>query len=242
LLPQLNEQMTRPIEIDLKRPLQKSYPYLNGLYLLLRAAGFGVLEGSGSRQKMILDKAVLQSWQALNSTERYLTLFETWMLKGDPEIIGERGGLVDTPFIKWAQFFERIPGKGLKIAGNREEEGIIIYLPGLYTLALLDLFGLVEVQHTKPETGKGWLIARVDRILFGDALLTLVTHYFTSTYYYRSRFDDEKNLYVKILLMSGNLTNAFSMAKKEKSDKFTGNPILNGEESRPYSKLLGARS
>jgi tetratricopeptide (TPR) repeat protein len=29
--------------------------------------------------------------------------------------------------------------------------------------------------------------------------------------------DDEKNLYVKILLMSGKLTNAFSMAKKEKS-------------------------
>ena len=80
LLPQLNEQMTRPIEIDLKRPLQKSYPYLNGLYLLLRAAGFGVLEGSGSKQKMILDKAVLQSWQALNPIERYLTLFETWML------------------------------------------------------------------------------------------------------------------------------------------------------------------
>jgi hypothetical protein len=191
LLPQLNEQMTRPIEIDLKRPLQKSYPYLNGLYLLLRAAGFGVLEGSGSRQKMILDKAVLQSWQALNSTERYLTLFETWMLKGDPEIIGERGGLVDTPFIKWAQFFERIPGKELKITGNREEEGIIIYLPGLYTLALLDLFGLVAVHHAKPETGKGWLIDRVDCTPFGDALLALVTHYFTSTYYYRSRFDDE---------------------------------------------------
>ena len=113
LLPQLNEQMTRPIELDLKRPLQKSYPYLNGLYLLLRAAGFGMLEGSGSRQKMILDKAVLQSWKALNSIERYLTLFETWMIKGDPEIIGERGGLVDTPFVKWAQFFKRIPGKEL---------------------------------------------------------------------------------------------------------------------------------
>jgi hypothetical protein len=120
-----------------------------------------------------------------------LTLFEPWMLKGNPEIIGERRGLVDTLFIKWAQFFERIPGKGLKIMGNREEEGIIIYLPGLHTLALLDLFGLVAVQHAKPETGKGWLIARVDRTPFGDALLALVTHYFTSIYYYRCRFDDD---------------------------------------------------
>jgi hypothetical protein len=113
------------------------------------------------------------------------------MLKGDPEIIGEHGGFVDSPFIKWAQFFERIPGRGLKITGNKKEEGIIIYLPGLYTLALLDLFGLVSVQHAKPEKGKGWLVARVDRTPFGDALLALVIPYFTSTYYYRSRFDEE---------------------------------------------------
>ena len=56
---------------------------------------------------------------------------------------------------------------------------------------MLDLFGLVTVHHAKPETGKGWRIARVDRTPFGDALLALVTHYFTSTYYYRRRFDDE---------------------------------------------------
>ena len=36
-----------------------------------------------------------------------------------------------------------------------------------------------------------WRIARVDRTPFGDALLALVTHYFTSTYYYRRRVDDE---------------------------------------------------
>ena len=55
----------------------------------------------------------------------------------------------------------------------------------------MDLFGLVTVHHAKPEAGKGWRISRVGRTPFGDALLALVTHYFTSTYYYRSRFDDE---------------------------------------------------
>lgn len=89
--------MTRSIEIDLERPLQKSYPYLNGLYLLLRAAGFGVLEGSGSRQKMILDKAVLQSWQALNSTERYLTLFEDGSYWDDPDDWGNDAYYNDDP-------------------------------------------------------------------------------------------------------------------------------------------------
>jgi hypothetical protein len=191
LLPQLNAQMTRPIEISLRRPMQKSYPYINGLYLLLRAAGFAVVEGFGSRQKMIIDKAVLRSWQALNSTERYLTLFEIWMLKGDLAIIGEHGSFVDTPYINWDRFFKRIPKKGLKIAGNREEETFIIYIPGLYNVALMDLFGLVAVQHAKPESGKGWRIARVDHTPFGDALLALVTPYFTSTYYYLSRVSGE---------------------------------------------------
>ena len=36
LLPDINEQMTQPLDIDLKRPLQKSYPHINGLYYLLR--------------------------------------------------------------------------------------------------------------------------------------------------------------------------------------------------------------
>ena len=35
-LPDINEQMTQPLDIDLKRPLQKSYLHINGLYYLFR--------------------------------------------------------------------------------------------------------------------------------------------------------------------------------------------------------------
>jgi hypothetical protein len=44
VLPQLNAQLTHPIEIGLKRPQQKSYPNINGLYLLLRATGLAYVE------------------------------------------------------------------------------------------------------------------------------------------------------------------------------------------------------
>jgi hypothetical protein len=199
LLPQLNTQMAHPISIDLKRPVQKSYPYINGLYLVLRASGIVMVEGLGSRQTMVIDNAVLQSWQTLNPVERYLTLFEIWMLKGNPEIIGEHGSLVDTPFTTWVQFFGRIPKKGLKIAGNKEEEIFIIYFPKLYTLALLDLFGLVAIQHAKPEKGKGWRIAWVNRTPLGDALLSLITPYFTSEDYYHDKFSGEDKLILSSL-------------------------------------------
>ena len=66
LLPQLNARMKHPIAIDLKRPVQKSYPHINGLYLVLRASGMVWVEGLGSMQSMVLDNTVLQSWQTLN--------------------------------------------------------------------------------------------------------------------------------------------------------------------------------
>ena len=42
-LSHLNEQLKQPIELDLKRPQQKSYSHLHGLYLLLRASGIAYM-------------------------------------------------------------------------------------------------------------------------------------------------------------------------------------------------------
>jgi hypothetical protein len=53
-------------------------------------------------------------------------------------------------------------------------EQSITYCPGLPNLALLDLFGLVALEPGKPQAGKGWTIARVHRLPFGDALLKYV--------------------------------------------------------------------
>lgn len=44
LLKPLNGRLTQPLELGLQRPQQKSYPQINGLFLLLRATGLGVIE------------------------------------------------------------------------------------------------------------------------------------------------------------------------------------------------------
>jgi hypothetical protein len=170
--------VSRPIEIDLKRPLQKSYPHINGLYLLLRATGLGIIEGTGRKKHIVPDEAVLESWHGLNQTEKYFTLFEVWILWGNPRIIGERGSPLNIPLMGLSNFFQRIPEKGLRIAGNRDVEQVIPYTPGLLTLALSELFGLISVQHAKPEPGKGWRIAQVHRTPYGDAILQLMLEYF----------------------------------------------------------------
>lgn len=180
-LPEINARLTHPIQLGLKRPQQKSYPHIHGLYLLLRASGLTCVGGMGKTPVLFVDKAVDQVWADLNVTERYCILLETWLVRGRPEIIGESGWrllLVPENFQKWESLFNKIPNKGLRVAGNREVESSFMYTPGWHNLALLELFGLLNVRHGSPEAGKGWRIERISRTPLGDALLTLLSSEF----------------------------------------------------------------
>ena len=174
VLADLNARLAHPLQTGLTRPLQKSYPHVNGLYLLLRASGLTFVQGTDRKPLLAVDEVVRQVWDSLNPTERYCTLLETWLVRGHPEIIGERGrGWFRVPdtFHQVQWFFQQIPQKGLQIAGNKDAEDSLRYWPGLHNLALLELFGLVEVRHGPPEQGKGWSIETVERTSWGDALL-----------------------------------------------------------------------
>jgi hypothetical protein len=174
VLADLNARLAHPLQIGLTRPLQKSYPHVHGLYLLLRASGLTLVEGTDRKPLLVVDDAVRQVWNSLNPTERYCTLLETWLVRGHPQIIGERGrGWFRVPetFREVQWFFHRLPDDGLPVAGNKEAEDSLRYWPGLHNLALLELFGLVTVRHGPPESGKGWCIEMVERTPLGDALL-----------------------------------------------------------------------
>jgi len=173
-LPEINTRLARPLQIGLTRPLQKSYPHIHGLYLLLRASGLTVVRGTDRKPRLVVDGAVRRDWDGMNPTERYCTLLETWLVRGHPQIVGEEshGWLhILQTFHQVQLFFLRLPGGGLPVAGNKNAEGSLRYRPGLHNLALLELFGLVAVRHGPPEPGKGWRIERVERTPLGDALL-----------------------------------------------------------------------
>ena len=173
-LPELNARLVHPLRSGLRRPQQKSYPHIHGLYWLLRATGLTYVDGSGDHPRLVLDAEALGSWRALNPTERYFTLLETWLLHARLEIIGERGGWHSFPVLSWAGLFGRIPDDGLPIAGQGTEEDTLKYSPVLHNLALLELFGLLRAEHGPPEAKKGWRIRRVHRTALGDALLALL--------------------------------------------------------------------
>ena len=95
VLAPLNARLSAPLALALQRPPLKSYPPLEGLFLLARASGLTYVDETGKKPHLHLDQEVYASWQMLNATERYFTLLETWILCGRPEILGENGNLFD---------------------------------------------------------------------------------------------------------------------------------------------------
>lgn len=193
-LADINTRLTRPIQIDLKRPQQKSYPHIHGLYLVARASGLTTIDGTGKQPRLTVDEEVYRQWQNLNPTECYGSLLEAWLLRGKPEIVGERGrpfGMLPDNFERSAPFYVRLPGDGLQVAGNRDAEEGLRYHPEWHNLGLLDLFGLITIQHGTPEPGKGWRIDHIHRTLFGDALLALLYLEFFGDFDNLFRLEDE---------------------------------------------------
>jgi hypothetical protein len=173
-LAELNSRLSHPIEIDLKRPLQKSYPAISGLYLLMRTSGLAPVVHKGKKAFLRLDPTALECWHSLNPIERYFTLLEVWLRPGGGETLGEREGRFDHPLSRWRDLTRCVPRQGLDITGNPKEQPLLAFLPGLRNLALMELFGLVTLRTIEPEPGGGWNVAEIQRTQWGDALLELI--------------------------------------------------------------------
>jgi hypothetical protein len=177
VLSEINAHLTHPIQLGLKRPQQKSYPHIHGLYLLVRTSGLTYVGGTGKKPLLHVDEVAYRVWASLNPTERYGILLEAWLLRGKSEIIGEPGVrllMIPENFREWVDFFFQVPDEGLQVAGNSDAEDWLRYTPGWHNLGLLELFGLISVQHGSPEAGKGWRIKCIFRTQLGNALLALL--------------------------------------------------------------------
>ena len=166
----LNQSLHRKIEHGLTRPVQKSFPHINGLFLLLRASGLTVVDDSGRKPRLATEATALQSYRSLNPEERYFCLLESWLMRGDANIIGERAGRFEfrAPFFLWAEFFAM-----LQRDTWYEDDWVerVRYRPGYHNVALMELFGLIELEDGPPVDKKGWQIRDVRASRWGEALL-----------------------------------------------------------------------
>jgi hypothetical protein len=195
LLTEINQQLKNPIRLDLKRPVQKSYPHIHGLYLLLRASGLRYVDSSSKKPELVVDEDSYQQWSQLNATERYGNLLEAWFLRGYADIIGEFSrpswSLPDN-FDAVAHFLASYDlDTGLQVAGNRDVETGLNYFPGRHNLGLLNLFGFIDVQSGLPQPGDGWLIEQIMLTPVGAAFLSLFYTEFFQDSTHIFAFEDE---------------------------------------------------
>ncbi len=190
-LTELNQRLSSPINIALKSPQQKSYPSINGLYLLLRASGIGQIIYRGKKPFLILDSQMLAIWENFNSTERYFTLLEAWMIRAHEEILGDRRSPYNEG-TKCLEYWIKISDKGEKFA-NYQAQQSLSYWPEFHNLALMELFGFVQISSGKPTTGKGWRIRKVQKLPFGEVLMQLMVQCFTAR---KMRWKSENDPYL----------------------------------------------
>ena len=181
---ELNERMTLPLETELKRPQQKAFPNLHGLYLVLRVSGLASLVKDKNKTLLKLDPEVLASWQKLNAVERYFSLLFCWIVRGDEEILGESRSWRIQGFLRCLQIYQFM--KQLDSKEESEARYMIgLIFAGLHNIALMTLFGFLT---GKPKINPDGTVEGVALSDFGRALLA---YFDTATKLYMDENDDE---------------------------------------------------
>jgi hypothetical protein len=168
----LDDRLSRPLRLNLKRPQLKSHPYLQALHMLLRATGLTHVDASDGPARLVVDPDMLEQWSKLNPTEQYFNLLEAAFVHGAPEMIGERGRRFNDWLSTCAHEWERLPAKGKRFDLRRPT---YVYVMGrqLFVVAFADLFGLMEVEHPAFPV-QPWVPAALGHTPFGDAMFELI--------------------------------------------------------------------
>jgi hypothetical protein len=174
LIADLDRGLSQPLQLELKRPQLKSHPYLQALNLLLRASGLSRVEEKGAKARLVLDPAMMIQWDQLNPTEQYFNLMEAWLRFGRPEMVGEQPDIWAGLLSRCQQFWRSVPDEGIQLDTKNPAW---VYLNGIsrsfYQLALMDLFGIVQVERPQRPVAP-WCPAGIKRLPFGDAVFTLI--------------------------------------------------------------------
>ena len=148
----LNAILLDPIDVFSTRPAQKTYPNINGIYLLLRTMGMLRFQVSKKEIVMRVNEELLENWQRLNPTEQYFTLLENWLLHSKPDEVIEVSRS-NFPLGEVIRFFT--------YGQNRSIERMIenlSFFPAYYNIALAKMFGFIEVVTITPNKKIRWNI------------------------------------------------------------------------------------
>lgn len=170
-LADINRRLTHPLDVKLKRPVQKSFPYINGLYLLLRSSGLSYVVPDGKKTKLMLNEEALADWNKLTPAECYFSLLQAFYYRAQEEMIGERsGGFGSNCFTACLLFFQADLGEEIDVNSHRDNMYRLRFRPGLHNLALMELFGFIDTECTAANENETWPLAKITPKDWGRAI------------------------------------------------------------------------
>ncbi len=171
-LAELNRLLTYPLEVKLKRPVQKSFPHINGLYLLLRSSGLSYLVSDGKKAQLMLYEDVLADWKKLTPTEGYFSLLQALYYRADGELIGERQNIFSpTCFYVCLNSFQQKFGNKIDLKQSSYDLDSLRFLLGFHNLALMELFGFIEIERAIATEKETWPLAKITTTDWGRTIL-----------------------------------------------------------------------
>ncbi len=180
-LPILNADLSLSIATTLQRPQQKSYPQIHGLYLLLRTSGLTWIKTKGKKKYWIINPEILEAYRQLSPVEQYFSLLEIWLIRADDSILGDP----TSEFVNRMRILNywKLAMIDKNPYGNNPDH--LTYSPGYHHVALMHLFGLIEVKSKSPTKSsakssakyyakvKSWDIKSIAPTPWGHAILEL---------------------------------------------------------------------
>ncbi len=151
---EINDILVNPIEIISARPAQKTYPNVNGIYLILRTMGILRFKVSKKEIVMGIDEDILENWKKLNSTEQYFMLLEFWLVRSYPK---DTIGAYDRLILRDVGDFFTI-NRASSLKGTIE---LLDYFPEYYGLALYEMFGFITIETKKPKEKNSWNVTDI---------------------------------------------------------------------------------
>ena len=173
-LASINIKMSHPLKLALKREQQISYPHISGLYLLSRSLGFIQLTRHQSKRLLTINPEMMAQWHQLNDVEKYFGLMQAWFFRCDERLINQgRYQLFTCTLDSIMSFIQHRLKKAIQFK-DKKDQSSKMYAISLYNLALLEMFGLVNITDNDSSIEKSWVIAKIQMSDFGAQWLALL--------------------------------------------------------------------
>lgn len=179
VLPELNQRLSHPIVLDLRRALLRDYPNIAGPYLLLRV--MGLVEPQEKR--LACDALQWALWRSLNPVEKYFALFEAWLLLADDKVLGQNPNYrYSDQFATVVQFLDWFLRKSWKRVMDGRGAYWLRRELAPWNAQLAFRFGLMEMRAVAPGAGsrfqpKGWQLGAARRTPWTDTVLEVLRRF-----------------------------------------------------------------